>query len=213
MPVDAIAFDAFGTLFDLESLRPSMGDPLFESFTARLVPWTWHSAASHAFRPLPEIAADALKAAARAEDIELGGERLSGLVGEMRSLDPFPDVGPGLEALAGWQMAVLSNGTLDGVGALVDAAGLRGHFVHLLAADQAGRYKPSAEVYALATRAFRTRADRVLLVSSNEWDVAGAATFGMRTAWLARGRTPSWVLGVEPDYVVDAPGDLASALG
>jgi FMN phosphatase YigB (HAD superfamily) len=49
----------------------------------------------------------------------------------------------------------------------------------------------------------------VLLVSSNEWDVTGAASSGLRTAWLGRGRDPSWVLGVEPDLVVDSLADLA----
>jgi 2-haloacid dehalogenase len=107
---------------------------------------------------------------------------------------------------------VLSNGTTDGVRALVENAGLADRFEHLLCADQAGCYKPARDLYALVPRAFRTRADRLLLVTSNEWDVAGAAQFGMRTAWLGRGREPSWVLGVEPDLVLDSLADLGGAL-
>jgi FMN phosphatase YigB (HAD superfamily) len=67
-------------------------------------------------------------------------------------------------------------------------------------------------MYAMAPRAFRTRADRVLLVSSNEWDITGGACAGLRTAWLGRGREPSWVLGVEADIVVHSLPDLAGAL-
>src|SRR3954464_6005235 len=51
MPADAIAFDAFGTLFDLEALRGPLGDDVFERFAARLVPWTWHVTAAGGVRP------------------------------------------------------------------------------------------------------------------------------------------------------------------
>jgi 2-haloacid dehalogenase len=220
MPVDAIAFDAFGTLFDLEGLRPGLrsdfgdqGDEALDGFVARLVPWMWHSSASGQFQHLPEVAAAAFTAAAGAAGIMLDDGEAEEFAARLRSLPAFPDVGEGLRALTRWPLAVLSNGTLDGVDALVTAAGLRQRFAYLLAADQAGRYKPSPDLYGLAPRAFRTRKDRVLLVSSNEWDVAGAGQFGMRTAWLARGRAPSWVLGIEPDYVVDSLPDLAIVLG
>jgi 2-haloacid dehalogenase len=207
MAPDAIAFDAFGTLFDLEALRQPLGDEVFEGFAKRLVPWTWHMTAAGTFSPLPEVARAAVKAAGATDD------EVERLPARLQELPAFPDVGAGLEALADWRLAVLSNGTTDGVRSLVANAGLSERFEHLLSADQAGCYKPSRELYALAPRAFRTRADRVLMVSSNEWDVAGAASSGLRTAWLARGRKPSWVLGVEADIVIDSLPDLATALG
>jgi 2-haloacid dehalogenase len=198
MQPDAIAFDAFGTLFDLEALREPMGSDAFEAFVARLVPWTWHVTAAAVWSPLPEIATHA------------GGREAAE---RLRELPAFPDVGPGLDALAGRRLAVLSNGTQDGVRALVENAGLADRFEHLLSADQVERYKPAPEIYALAPRAFRTRADRVLMVSSNEWDIAGASFAGLLTAWLGRGREPSWVLGVEPDLVLGSLGELAGLLG
>jgi 2-haloacid dehalogenase len=204
MQVEGIAFDAFGTLFDLEALREPLGDEVFEGFAARLVPWTWHMTAAGAFRPLPEIARAAVEAA--------GAEEPDAVVHGLQRLPAFDDVVPGLEALASRRLAVLSNGTADGVRALVSNAGLDGRFEHLLAADQAGRYKPAPELYALAPRAFGVPADRVLLVSSNEWDIAGAAWSGLRTAWLGRGREPSWVMGSEPDLVLGSLGGLAAAL-
>jgi 2-haloacid dehalogenase len=197
--IDAIAFDAFGTLFDLESLRDPLGDEVFEAFAARLVPWTWHATAAGAFRPLPEIAALALTAAGGPEEA----------AARLTELPPFPDVRQGLEALSGRRLAVLSNGTQAGIRALVENAGIAERFEHLLAADQARAYKPARELYALAPRAFGVAADRVLLVSSNEWDIAGAAQYGLRTAWLARGREPAWVLGIEPDRLIETLSDLA----
>jgi 2-haloacid dehalogenase len=207
MQPDAIAFDAFGTLFDLEALREPMGDVIFEGFVERLVPWTWHVTAAGVFLPLNEIAQLAILAAGAPED------EAEELVAGLTRLPCFPDVVPGLDALAGRSLAMLSNGTGDGLRSLVDNARLGGRFEQLLGSSNADCYKPARDLYALATRAFRTRADRVLLVSSNEWDIAGAGEFGLRTAWLARGREPSWVLGVEPDLVIDSLPDLADALG
>lgn len=184
MDVDGIAFDAFGTLFDLGELE--------DRFKQTVVPWTWHATVSERFRPLPEIVEAAGIDPARVE-----------------SLPAYDDVADDLAALSGPPLAVLSNGTRDGLRELVDAAGLTAYFDHLLAADQVAAYKPAPDIYALAAKAFGTEPGRVLLVSSNEWDIAGAAEMGMRTAWLARGRTPSWVLGVEPDRVIQRIADLA----
>src|SRR4051794_29117203 len=183
MQADAIAFDAFGTLFDLGALRGTLGDEAVKGFAARLVPWTWHATAAGAFRPFPELAIAAARAA--------GAEDPAALADELERLPLFPDVLPGLDAIDGRRLAVLSNGTADGLGALAANAGIEARFEHLLAADRVERYKPAPELYALASRAFGVPAERVLLISSNEWDVAGAAHAGMRTAWLGRGREPS----------------------
>jgi HAD superfamily hydrolase (TIGR01509 family) len=184
MDIDGIAFDAFGTLFDLGELE--------ERFKSVVVPWTWHVTASGRFQPLPKIA----------EAAGIDPEPL-------KSLPAYDGVAEGLNTLRGTPLAVLSNGTLEGVTALTENAGLRARFQHLLAADQVERYKPAPEIYALAADAFGCEPGRVLLVSGNEWDVTGAARFGLRTAWLARDREPSWVLGVEPDLVVQRIADLA----
>ena len=184
MDVDGIAFDAFGTLFDLGELE--------DAFRRTVVPWTWHVTASRRFRPLPEIV----------EAAGIDPERV-------KSLPAYGDVAGGLDALRGTPLAVLSNGTLEGITALVHDAGLADRFDHLLAADQVEAYKPAPAIYDLAADAFGCGPERVLLVSGNEWDVAGGAQAGLRTAWLARGREPSWVLGVEPDVVIQAIADLA----
>ncbi len=204
MRVDAVAFDAFGTLFDLESLRAPAGNEVFDGFVARLVPWTWHATSTGRYRPFPEIAADALRAAGATDE--------QALAGRLSSLPPFEDVGPGLERLGGIPLAILSNGTAEGVAALVENARLTGRFEYLLTAQVVEKFKPAPEVYAQFPAAFGVPAERALLVSSNEWDVAGAGQFGLRTAWVARGRNPAWVLGVEADVVVEDLGALAGAI-
>lgn len=214
-----IAFDAFGTLFDLQELRVpardaigERGDELFDAFLLRFVPSTWHATAAGSYRPITEVAALALLSAARETGLELDRQRADRVVSSMASLPAFTDAAPTLRSLAGTPLAVLSNGTLDGIRSLVCGAGLERYFEHFLAADEVGRFKPAPEVYALAPSAFGTDAAQTLLVSSNEWDVAGAQIAGLRGAFVARGRPVTAFLGVEPDLVVDGLDELPAAV-
>ena len=194
-----IAFDAFGTLFDLEALREPAGDDLYEAFYARLQPWTWLATAAGAYRPLPELAEQAFTAAAA----EIGADVDAGqLAGQLTELPLFPEARATLGTLEGERLAVLSNGTADGLEQLLTRAGIRDRFEHVLAADSVGRYKPAPEVYALAPRAFGVVAGDVTLVSGNNWDAAGAKLAGLRSVWVSRGKPLAPVLGVTPDEVV-----------
>jgi 2-haloacid dehalogenase len=206
-----IAFDAFGTLFDLEALRAPLGEELYDAFYARLQPWTWFATAAGAYRPLPQLAEQALRSAAAANgaDEQAAARRAERLT----QLPLFPETEAALDSLSGERLAVLSNGTAGGLEELLANAGVRERFEHVLAADSVGRYKPAPEVYALGPDAFGVPAHEVVLVSGNDWDTAGAKLAGLRSAWVSRGRPLAPVLGMEPDYVVDDLSGLAFAVG
>jgi 2-haloacid dehalogenase len=221
MNLSGIAFDAFGTLFDLSALRVRTreaagheGDELFASLKGRLIPWTWHMTASGDFKPFPELASLAVQAAAREAGLRLELSRSDWVVEGLKELPVFDDVKRGLEALREQRipLAVLSNGTREGIEALVAHNGLEGVFDHLLGADSVERFKPAREVYALATDAFRAPADQVMLVTGHEWDVAGAAHAGLRTGWLARGERFTPVLGQEADLEAPDLPDLVAQI-
>jgi 2-haloacid dehalogenase len=219
--VEALTFDAFGTLFDLSALRTRTrqaasheGDELFAAFKTRLIPWTWHATASGDYCPFPELAALALQGAAREAGFRLERSRADWIVEGLLELPAFDDVKPGLDRLREARVAltVTTNGTEDGIKAVVENAGLSGHFDHLLAADTVKRFKPAREVYALAPAALGLPAERVLFVSAHEWDVAGAQAAGHQTAWLARGEKLAPTLGREPDMVFADLRELADRL-
>jgi 2-haloacid dehalogenase len=206
-----IAFDAFGTLFDLEALREPAGDELYDAFYARLQPWTWLATAAGAYRPLPQLAEQALRAAAK--QVGQDPERAAQLVGELTTLPLFPEARDALDALREKHaLAVLSNGTRDGLEELLGNAGIRDRFEHVIAADSIKRYKPAHELYQLAPRAFAAAPHEVVLVSGNDWDAAGAKLAGLSSAWVSRGRPLAPVLGVEPDHVVKDLSELVFAL-
>ena len=222
MDLDGIAFDAFGTLFDLNALRTRTrqaagheGDELFAAFKNRLIPWTWHVTASGDYEPFPQLAAEAVQAAAREAGLRLELSRAEWVVEGLKELPVFDDVKHGLEQLkgAGVPMAILSNGTEEGIAALVEHNDLRGVFDHALVADSVKRFKPAREVYALATSAFGAPAERVMLVSHHEWDVAGAARAGLGTAWIARGESFTPVLDQQADVEAADLRELAALLG
>jgi 2-haloacid dehalogenase len=201
-----LAFDAFGTLFDLEWLREDAGDELYEHFYARLQPWTWLATAGDVYVPLPELAAQAFESAAA----ELGTNGDAGaLAQKLTELPLFPDVEPALDALSDERLGVLSNGTRDGLEQMLTRTGIRDRFQHVLVADQVKRYKPAPEVYALAPKAFGLHADEITLVSGNAWDVAGAKLAGLHAVWVSRGRPLAPVLGIPPDDVVEDLTGLA----
>jgi 2-haloacid dehalogenase len=218
MPPAAIVFDAFGTLFDLNALRTRTrqaasheGDELFSAFKTRLIPWTWHATASGDYVPFPEIAAEAVMGAAREARFPIERSTADWIVEGLLELPPFDDVEPGLRALkdAGIALAILTNGTADGIEAVVSAAGLADCFDHLFAADSVRRFKPAPEVYALATDALGLEAGEILFASGHEWDVAGAAAAGMATVFLARGEPCAPVRGREPGFECEDVPDLA----
>lgn len=215
----AIAFDAFGTLFDLEALRDvahavagQRGGELFEAFSRRLVPSTWLATAAETYRPLTEVAVTELRSAARELGLDLEVPQAEEIASGLAALPAYEDAGPALCGLAGTPLAVLSNGTREGIESLVAGAGMTELFDHLLVADTVRRFKPAPEVYELAAAAFQAAPGSVLLVSGNEWDVAGAQLAGLRGAFVARGRPVAAVLGVEPDLVVERLSDLPEAI-
>jgi len=211
-----ICFDAYGSLFDLTPLLreidETLGDGAGSAFQQRLVTWTWHATASQRWRPLDEIARHALAACAVERSTRLTSEEARTLVSRLARLPLADGALEAVRALAPAQLAVLSNGSREGVTALVHNAGIAQQVAHLLGADEVQRFKPAPQVYALPSVAFGVSSDRVLLVSANDWDVAGAAMAGLRTAWISGGRPQARVLGVGADVVVESLRELPDAL-
>ena len=211
-----ICFDAYGSVFDLAPLEREVdaiiGRGAGATFSQRLVTWTWHATASERWRPHDEIARGALQACAAERSVPLWDDDVDRLAARLMQLPLLDGAREAVRALQPAQLAVLSNGSRDGLAALVANAGVAQHFVHLLSADQVQRYKPSPQVYALPSMAFGVSSDRMLLVSANDWDVAGAAMAGLRTAWVSLGRAPTRMFGISADVVVESLAELPDAL-
>ncbi len=194
----AYVFDAYGTLFDVHAAiarhRDAAGldaDRFSEIWRTKQLEYSWTMtlAGQYAdFWVLTERALDYAFARVPSVDRALRPR----LLDAYRRLDAFPDAREALTALKaqGVRLAILSNGSPPMLHAAVEESGLDGLLDAVLSVDQVRLYKPRPEVYALVTARFGIAAESVVFVSSNRWDVMGAAAFGFRPIWINRTHGP-----------------------
>jgi len=216
MKLDALVFDAYGTLFDVHSVQrrceecwPGRGAALSVAWRAKQLEYTWQRSLMRAYRPFSEVTRDALAHACEALDLPLSSAQSDELLQEYRRLSLFSDVTATLRQLDG-RKAILSNGSPDMLEPLVRQSGLKLDAV--LSVDELKIFKPAPEVYALAVKRLGVEAGRIGFVSSNCWDALGAKAFGFRVFWINRAGAPVDRLGVKPDAVLRTLGELPEVL-
>jgi len=216
MKLDALVFDAYGTLFDVHSVMrrcetywPGKGAALSAAWRAKQLEYTWQRSLMRAYRPFSEVTRDALEYSCQALDLELSRAQRDELMGEYLKLALFPDVKGALQRLPG-KKAILSNGSPDMLDPLVKQSGLS--FDAVLSVDELKVFKPAPEVYALAVERLDVDAGRIGFVSSNCWDALGAKAFGFNVFWINRSGAPVDRLGPKPDALLKTLGDLPEVL-
>lgn len=212
MPITTCVFDAYGTLFDVNAAaRAAAGEPgneaLAESWERLASDWrrkqleySWLRAITGEHRDFWRVTKDGLDWALAAQGLagEAGlRERLLALYWE---LPAYPEVHDMLVRLkqAGLKTSILSNGSPEMLEAAVSSADIGTWLDDVLSVESVGKFKPASKVYELVTTRFDCPRNEVLFVSSNGWDIAGAAGFGFITAWVNRAGEPQDRLGHPP---------------
>lgn len=220
-PIRACVFDAYGTLLDVASpvaaeaaaLGPR-ADELSALWRRKQLEYTWLRSLMRRHAGFEEVTADALDHALSAlgiVDPPLHGR----LLAAYRRLAPFADVEPALRRLReqGMRTAILSNGSAAMLAEGLAAAGIIELCGPVLSADDVGVFKPAPEVYRLATSRLGLPAAELAFISANGWDVHGAASFGLWSIWVNRGRLADERLPGEPVSVIDDLASLPALLG
>jgi 2-haloacid dehalogenase len=207
---EVFVFDAYGTLFDVHAAiarhREAAGPEAArcsEIWRTKQLEYTWTLTLAGRYCDFWTLTERALDyALARVPDVPR--TLRPQLLDAYRSLDAFADVTDVLAALKarGKRTAILSNGTRTMVDAAIAASGIGGMLDDVFTVDTIRTYKPRPETYALVTNAWRIEPKKVHFVSSNRWDIMGAASFGFRTLWLNRSGTPDEYSEIEPERVV-----------
>ena len=221
--LDALVFDAYGTLFDVhsvtqmaETVAPGRGAALSQLWRTKQLEYTWLGSlmTTPAFRraDFAQVTAQALDFALATLAIELDAADRARLAAAYLSLAPFPDVGVALAALEPRPRWILSNGTRSMLEPLVARSGLAAHIDGVISVDEADIYKPSPRVYQLAEDRLRLSRDRIGFVSSNCWDVVGAKAFGFTTLWINRAGLPVDRHGPAPDRILGTLAELPALL-
>ena len=206
-PIQAIVFDAYGTLFDVysvgaqaEQLFPGKGAELAALWRDRQIDYTRLRTLSNRYADFWQVTLDALRYAAQRLGLTLDEAAEKKLMSEYTCLSAFPENLEALRALKalGLPLAILSNGTPRMLDIAVKSAGMQGLFDHLLSADAVRQYKTAAAVYELGPTALGLPPKQMLFVSSNAWDACGATWFGYTTFWINRSGQPPEQLDVAP---------------
>jgi len=211
--VEALVFDAYGTLFDVESvaataerLFPGQGVALSKLWRIKQLEYSWlqslMSSPTQRREDFGAVTAHALDYAADALQLALSSAARHRMLDAYLDLSPYADAAPALASLAPLPRVILSNGTRAMLEPLAASTGIAMHLDAVLSVDAAGIYKPSPRAYQVAIDYLKLPPERIGFVSSNGWDVVGAKAAGLTTIWVNRASGPLERHGPKPDHVI-----------
>lgn len=218
--IGACVFDAYGTLLDVHSAVTRHADsvgPRYPELSAawrqRQLEYTWLRSLMRSHTDFETVTEQALRVSLAS--LSLDEALVPTLMQAYRELDAFPEVGHTLEVLkrAGLKRAILSNGTPDMLTAGVRHAGIEDTLDAVFSVESIGVYKPDPRVYQLCVDRLDVPKERIVFMSSNAWDAAGAAHFGFRVVWINRYQQVEEALPGSPEYVLPSLDALPGLLG
>lgn len=218
--VRACVFDAYGTLFDLNSAvgrhRDRLGpqaDAVSDLWRRKQLEYTWLRSLMGRHADFWQVTGDALDYALAHAGVDDDGLKHD-LMQAYLALNAYDEVAETLKALRqrGLSLAILSNGAPTMLGAAVDNAGLAPLFDHVLSIEACGTYKPGTSTYRLANQALNLASREICFLSSNGWDAAGAATYGFQVVWINRFNQPRELLPGEPKAEIKRLDELLTLL-
>lgn len=221
MPITTCIFDAYGTLFDVSAAaRIAAAEPgrdalkakapeLAEHWRQKQLQYSWLREITGNYTDFWQVTQDGLDWAL--EKTGLDGkpelrERLLALYWELSAYKDAHFMLAHLKAM-GKTTAILSNGSAEMLEGAVDHSGIGSNLDAVLSVEEIGIFKPSSKVYDMVGARFGCRKDEVLFVSSNGWDIAGAAHYGFTTVWVNRTNEPVDRLFAQPHHILS---DLSS---
>ena len=195
MIAKAIVFDAYGTLFDVnsaaEKCKNKIGDnwELFANYwrTTQLE-YTWLRSLMKRHKDFWQITEESLEKSMKTYKIDKSMK--NELLDLYRVLSTFPEVKEVLENLKKkkLKLAILSNGTPQLLKELVKKNNLDNFFDDLFSVEEVGIYKPNEKVYEIPIKKYKIKSEEIIFLSSNTWDVSGGGNYGYNSIWVNRNK-------------------------
>ena len=193
--IKAIIFDAYGTLFDVNSAAEKCKDKIgdkWESFAnywrTTQLEYTWLRSLMNRHKDFWQVTEDSLDKSMKAFKINLAMR--SELLNLYKKLSTFPEVKGALNDLKkkNYKISILSNGTPALLNELVSSNNLNNVFDDIFSIEEVGIYKPDSKVYDLPIKKYQIKKDEVAFLSANTWDVSGGGNFGYNSIWVNRNK-------------------------
>ena len=215
--IKAIIFDAYGTLFDVNSAAEKCKDKIGDKWVSFANYWrttqleyTWLRSLMKRHKNFWQITEDSLDKSMKVYKIDPSMK--NELLDLYRVLSPFKEVPETLKFLKEkkYKLAILSNGTPKLLYELVKRNGLENLFDDIFSIENVGIYKPDSRVYDLPILNYKIRKNEVAFLSSNTWDVSGGGNYGYQAIWVNRNKNIFDNLDYKTNYEIE---DLTDLLG
>ena len=193
MTIKAVVFDAYGTLYDVQSVAdvteeafPGYGDMITQVCRLKQLEYSWLRSMMRRYQDFAHLTRDSLAHTLRCLGLEHDRDTFDRIMERYLHLDLYPDARVTLEALGDRKLAILSNGSTAMLNALVQNTALDRLLDATISIDAKRTFKPSPEAYTLIEEKLGIIPREVLFISSNPWDACGAKSFGLNVAWIER---------------------------
>lgn len=205
-------FDAYGTLYDVQSVAsatedafPGHGEAITQIWRLKQLEYTWLRSLMGRYKDFWTVTGKSLAYTLKSLGLEAAPETFESILKRYLHLRPYPEALEALEGLRrqGHRLAILSNGSQSMLDALVENTGFDQVLDAVLSVDAKGIFKPSPQSYSLVSEKLGVPAGEVVFVSCNPFDVSGAKSYGFKVAWIER--VPAAVLQAEV-RAAGAPG-------
>ena len=191
--IKAIIFDAYGTLFDVNSAAKKCKDKIgdkWESFAnywrTTQLEYTWLRSLMNRHKDFWQVTEDSLDKSMKAFKIDPSMK--NELLNLYKTLSTFSEVPEVLKKLKdkNYKLGILSNGTPDLLNELVKSNNLNDIFDNIFSIEEVGIYKPSSKVYDIPVKRYKIQKNEVIFLSSNTWDISGGGNYGYNCIWVNR---------------------------
>ena len=205
MKTKAVVFDAYGTLFDVNSAAKRCKDKIgakWETFAnfwrTTQLEYTWLRSLMKRHKNFWDITEDSLDKSMKVFNINKNMK--NELLSLYKILSPYPEVRGVLRNLKkkNFKIAILSNGTYDLLNELVESNKLNNLFDDLFSIEEVKIYKPDPRVYEIPIKKYKIKSDEITFLSANTWDVSGGGNFGYDSIWVNRHNSVFDILDFQP---------------
>ena len=209
MTIKAVVFDAYGTLYDVQSVAavtdkafPGYGEIISQIWRMKQLEYTWLRSLMRRYEDFSVITRESLAYTLRCLGLKNDPRVFEEIMYKYLHLDLYPDATAALAAMSDRKLAILSNGSTDMLNALVRNSGLDRVLDATISIDSRKIFKPAPDAYTLIEQNLGVSPAEVLFVSSNPFDACGAKSFGLNVAWIERVTTDAMALAcVKSDMV------------
>ena len=217
--IKAIIFDAYGTLFDVNSAAEKCKDKIgdkWEGFAnfwrTTQLEYTWLRSLMKRHKDFWQITEDSLDKSMKTFKID--PTMKNELLNLYKTLSPYKEVHEVLIKLKekNFKLAILSNGTPSLLNELVKSNNLENLFDDLFSIEQVGIYKPDSKVYDMPIKKYQIQKNEVYFLSANTWDVSGGGNYGYNSIWVNRNNNIFDKLDYSPKHQIKQLGELLDIL-